>query len=479
VKVRDATPTSRVMMVAIMVSMVAFLDGSVVNLALPAIRRDLGGGLSAQQWVVDAYLLAMGALILPGGSISDLFGRVPILRFGLAAFGAGSVLAATAPSPAILITARAIQGVGAAFLVPGSLALINSAFDRVDQPAAIGSWTAWTGIAFALGPLLGGSAVEFLSWRWIYVLSAVPMVVGFALTFWLCPMPGPPAHPRVDLPGAGLSAVGLSASVYALIESQQRGWADPLISGSAVLGVAALLGFVARERRTPDPMVPLGLFAIRNFAGANLATAFIYGALNLSTLVISLYTQEVAGYSAIAAGLATLPIPIMSFLFARRVGSLEGRKGPWLFLVSGPALAGVGLLLIGPSGGEFNVITELLPGMCLLSAGLVVTITPLTSVALSSVEPARSGIASAINNAVSRLASLISVACLGLIAAGTLTDASFVRLLQVCALLFFAGAVICGVTVTRPAVSAEPVGCEVAALCRDRPGVQPALASSG
>jgi MFS family permease len=181
VKVRDATPTSRVMMVAIMVSMVAFLDGSVVNLALPAIRRDLGGGLSAQQWVVDAYLLAMGALILPGGSISDLFGRVPILRFGLAAFGAGSVLAATAPSPAILITARAIQGVGAAFLVPGSLALINSAFDRADQPAAIGSWTAWTGIAFALGPLLGGSAVEFLSWRWIYVLSAAPMVVGFAL----------------------------------------------------------------------------------------------------------------------------------------------------------------------------------------------------------------------------------------------------------------------------------------------------------
>lgn len=154
-RVREATPTSRVMMVAIMVSMVAFLDGSVVNLALPAIRRDLGGGLSAQQWVVDAYLLAMGALILPGGSISDLFGRVPILRFGLAAFGAGSVLAATAPSPAILITARAIQGVGAAFLVPGSLALINSAFDRADQPAAIGSWTAWTGIAFALGPLLG------------------------------------------------------------------------------------------------------------------------------------------------------------------------------------------------------------------------------------------------------------------------------------------------------------------------------------
>ena len=478
-KVRDAAPTSRVMVVAIMVSMVAFLDGSVVNLALPAIQRDLGGGLSLQQWVVDGYLLAMGAMILPGGSISDLFGRVPVLRFGLAAFGAGSVLAATAASPVMLVTARVLQGLGAAFLVPGSLALINSAFNRAEQPAAIGSWTAWTGTAFALGPLLGGLAVDFLSWRWIYVLSAIPMVIGFALTFWLCPMPGPSEHARVDFAGAGLSAVGFSTTVYALIESQQRGWVDPVVFGSMVLGVAALLAFVAWERRTPYPMVPLGLFANRNFAGANLATAFIYGALNLGTLVISLYTQEVAGYSAIAAGLATLPIPIMSFLFARHVGSLAARVGPWIFLVTGPGLAGIGLLLIGPFEDGFNVITQLLPGMMLLGIGLVATVTPLISVALSSVEPARSGIASAINNAVSRLAALISVACMGLIAAGTLTDASFVRLVQVSAMLFFFGAVICGVTVTRPSVSAETVACEVAALCRDRPGVQPALVSTG
>jgi predicted MFS family arabinose efflux permease len=421
----------------------------------------------------------MGALILPGGSLSDLLGRVPVLRFGLAAFGAGSVLAATAFSPAMLVTARVVQGLGAAFLVPGSLALINSSFNRSDQPAAIGSWTAWTGIAFALGPLLGGLAVDFLSWRWIYVLSATPMVVGFVLTFWLCPIPGPPEHPRVDFAGAGLSAVGLSATVFALIESQQRGWVDPLVFGSTVLGVSALLAFVAWERRTADAMVPLGLFTIRNFVGANLATVFIFGALNLSTLVISLYTQEVAGYSAIAAGLATLPIPIMSFLFARHVGSLAGRVGPRIFLVGGPALAGVGLWLIGPSAGGFKVVTQLLPGMTLLAVGLVATVTPLTSVALSTVEPARSGIASAINNAVSRLASLIAVACMGLIAGGTLSDASFVRLLQVSAMLFFLGAVTCGVMITRPAVSSERVACEVAALCRDRPGVQPALASSG
>ena len=283
-KVRDVAPTRRVMVVAITVSMVAFLDSTVVNVALPATRRDLGGGLSLQQWVVGGYLLALAATILPGGSISDLFGRVPVMRFGLAAFGAGSVLAATAAWPAMLITGRVIQGLGGAFLVPGSLALINSAFDRADRPAAIGSWIAWTGTAFALGPLLGGLAVDFLSWRWIYVLSAIPMVIGFALTFWLCPIPGPSERARVDVAGAALSAAGLAATVYALIESQRRGWVDPLVTASMVLGVAVLLAFVAWERRAPHPMVPLGLFTIRNFAGANLATAFVYGGITLGLL---------------------------------------------------------------------------------------------------------------------------------------------------------------------------------------------------
>src|ERR1700754_3514269 len=198
VKIRDASPTSRVMVVAIMVSMVAFLDSTVVNLALPATTRDLGGGMGLQQWVVDGYLLALGAMILPGGSISDLFGRVPVMRFGLVAFGVGSVLAAAAPSPTILVAARVVQGLGAAFLVPGSLAMINAVFDRAHQPAAIGAWTAWTGTAFALGPLLGGLAVDLLSWRWIYALSAVPMAIGFALTYWMCPMPGPSEPDRVD-----------------------------------------------------------------------------------------------------------------------------------------------------------------------------------------------------------------------------------------------------------------------------------------
>jgi MFS family permease len=289
------------MVVAITVSMVPFLDGTMVNLALPATERDLGGGLSLQQWVVDGYLLALAAMILPGGSISDLFGRVPVLRFGLTAFGTGSVLAASATSPAMLITARVIQGLGGALLVPGSLAMINSAFDHARRPGAIGCWTAWTGTAFALGPVLGGLAVDFLSWRWIYVLSAIPMVIGFALTFWLCPIPGPAERARVDVPGAALSAAGLSATVYALIESQRRGWVDPFVTASMVFGGAALLAFVVWERRTSRPMLPLALFTVRNFAGANLATAFVYGALMLGSLAIALYLQEVVGCSATVA----------------------------------------------------------------------------------------------------------------------------------------------------------------------------------
>jgi EmrB/QacA subfamily drug resistance transporter len=454
-KVRDVAPTSRVMVVAIVVSMVAFLEGTVVNLALPAMERDLGGGLALQQWVVDGYFLALAATILPGGSISDLFGRVRVMRFGLAAFGTGSVLAASAVSPAMLIIARLVQGLGGAFLVPGSLALINSAFDRADRPAAIGSWTAWTGTAFALGPVLGGLAVDFLNWRWIYVLSAIPVVIGFTLTYWLRPMPWPAKRPRVDLAGAALSAAGLAATVYALIESQRRGWSDPLVIASVVVGIATLLAFVAWERRAPHPILPLGMFTIRNFAGANLASAFVYGGLAMGSIATALYLQEVAGYPAIVAGLITLPTPVMSLLFARRIGIAAARIGPRIFLLLGPVLAGVGYLFIRPTAHGFNLFTQLLPGRILLATGLVLTITPLTALNLSSVELAHSGIAAAIQNAVGRFSALIAVGCVGLIAAGTLTDASFVRLLRVGAVLFFIGAVISGLTITNRAVPAE------------------------
>ena len=460
---RDVAPTTRVMVVAILVSMVAFLDGTVVNLALPATERDIGGGMCLQQWVVDGYLLAVAAMVLPGGAISDRLGRIPVMRFGLLAFAAGSVLAATADTPGMLIAGRLVQGLGGAFLVPGSLALINSAFDRADRPAAIGSWTAWTGTALALGPVLGGLAVDFLSWRWIYILSVIPMAIGFALTYWLHPMPRPCGRARVDVVGAALSAVGLAATVYALIESGRHGWDDTLIKAALVVGVAILLAFVAWQRRAPYPMVPLGMFSSRSFVGANLVTAFVYGGITLGSLAMALYLQEVVGYSATASGLITLPTPVMSMLFARRVGGLAARIGPRTFLMTGPVLGALGLLLIRPITHGFDIAIGVMPGRIVLAIGMVLAVTPLTAVYLSSVDAAHSGIAAAIQNAMGRTSALIAVACVGLIATGTLTDLSFTRLLQVSAALFFFAAVIAGLTVRNPSTPAEPVADKVAA----------------
>jgi MFS family permease len=309
--------------------------------------------------------------------------------------------------------------------------------------------------------VLGGLAVDFLSWRWIYILLAIPIVIGFALTFWLPPMPGPAERARVDVAGVALSAAGLSATVYALIESQRLGWASPLVATLLVVGVVALLAFVAWERRAPHPMVPLQSFAMRNFAGANLATAFVYGGLTLGSIATALYLQEVAGYRALAAGLITLPTPIVSLLFARRVGNAAARTGPRAFLVAGPVLAGVGLLLICPYAHDFDFATHLLPGRLVLAAGLVLTITPLTSVILISVEPAHSAIAAAIQNAVGRTSALTAVACAGLIAAGPMSDVSFARLLQVAAALYFLGAVVGGVAIANPAAPAEAVAAKL------------------
>lgn len=449
-------PTARVMTVAVMVSMVVFLDGTVVNLALPATTRDIGGGMCTQQWVVDGYLLAAAAMVLPGGAISDLFGRIPVMRFGLTAFGLGSALAATAGTPSMLIAGRLVQGLGGAFLVPGSLALINSTFAPGDRAAAIGAWTAWTGTAFAVGPLVGGLAVDFLGWRWIYVLSAVPMAVGFALTYWLRGIPGPSGRAHLDIVGAALSALGLTATVYALIEQGRRGWADSLVRAALIVGVGALLAFVAWQRRAPHPMVPTSLFAARNFAGANLVTAFVYGGITMGSLAIALYLQEVAGYSATASGLITLPSPILSLLFARRVGGMAAWLGPRVFLMAGPALAGLGLLLIRPTTHGLHVATDVLPGRIVVAVGMVLAVTPLTVVNLSAVKSAHSGIAAAIQNATGRTSALIAVACVGVITANRLTDASFARLMAVSAGLFFVGAVVGGLGIKNGSAHVEP-----------------------
>jgi EmrB/QacA subfamily drug resistance transporter len=458
----------RVLVVAILASFVAFVDGSVVNLALPAIARDLHGGLALQQWIVDSYLLTLGALILVAGSISDVFGRVPVLRWGLIVFGAGSVLAAVAPSGLVLVIARLIQGVGAAFLVPSSLALINSSFGEDEQPRAIGIWSAWTGTAFVLGPLLGGLAVDLLNWRWIFILSAVPVVATSAMSLGLTVAEPDAGGARVDVLGAVLAAVGLSGTVYALIELQRLGLSNPAVAISLAAGVVSLAAFVWWQFHAAHPMLPMQLFGIRNFGVGNLATAFVYAGVSIGTMIVSLFLQEVAGFSATEAGIATLPLPILSFLLAARVGGLAAKFGPRLFMAAGPLLAGAGFVLMRPDGAHFDFWLQLLPGLLLFGLGLTLTVTPLTSAVLAAVEPWQSGIGSAINNAVSRIAGLIAVALAGVIAGGALDYDSFRRLAVATAGLFAVGGVVAAIGIRNPAKPAEPVAADAIAQCSDR-----------
>ena len=432
--------------VAVLASFVAFLDGSVVNLALPAISADLAhtglSGLALQQWVVDGYLLGLGALILVAGAVSDQFGRLNVLRVGLAVFAVASVLCAVAPTGWVLVAARCLQGIGAAFLVPSSLAMINARFTGPAQARAIGTWTAWTGTAFVVGPPLGGLLVDSLSWRWVFGINIVPLAVTLYLTTKLVSEGrseatregelqegvGPKRWGRIDFVGATLCAVGLSAAVFALIEQQRLGLSHPAVAGGLAVGLACLVAFPFWERRAPNPMMPLHLFTVRNFAVGNLATVFLYAAVSLGMLLVALFLQESVGLSATQAGLATLPLPVLSFFLARPFGTLAGLHGPRVYMAVGPLIAAVGFLLLAfsnPAGSApFDFWTQMLPGLVVFGVGLSVTVSPLTAAVLAAVDPAQSGIGSAVNNAVSRIAGLIAVAFTGVII-GAAGDSAF------------------------------------------------------
>ena len=434
-----------VLTVAVLASFVAFLDGSIVTVALPAIAGELGGDLTLQQWVVDAYLLTLGSLMLVAGSLSDTFGRVRVLRAGLVAFAATSVLAALAPDPGLLVAARALQGVAAALLVPSSLALITSTFSGPAQGRAIGSWTAWTGVAFLVGPLTGGALVDTVGWRWVFAVVVLPVAETLVL---MTRLPGdahrgtPDSPARVDVVGAVLAAVGLAGPVFALIEGQRVGFGTGFVLVPLVVGVAALVGFVAWERRAPQPMMPLDLFRTRAFTVGNLATVGIYAALSLGTLTIPLVVQELAGLPATLAGLVTLPTTIVSLLFSTLFGTLAAKHGPRLFMTTGPLITASGFLWMLLVRDPIDVWWQIVPGVVLFGFGLAVTVAPLTSTVLSQIPPARSGIASAVNNAVSRVAGLVAVAFLGVIAGGALTVDGFHRVVVVVAVLLAASALV-------------------------------------
>lgn len=461
--------------VAILASFVAFLDGSVVNLALPAINRDFGGGLALQQWVIDGYLLTLGALILVAGAISDAFGRLVVLRMGLAVFAVSSVLCALAPSGGVLVAARCLQGVGAAFLVPSSLAMINARFSGAEQAKAIGTWTAWTGTAFVVGPLLGGVLVDALNWRWIFGVNIVPLAVTLFLTARLSGDEfASERRARIDVVGAVLTAAGLTGAVYALIEQQRLGLSNPAVLAGLVVGLICLAAFPLWERRAPNPMMPLHIFAARNFAVGNLATVFFYAAVSLGTLLVALFLQETAGMSATEAGIATLPIPVLSFVLARRFGTLAGRHGPRLYMAVGPLVAAAGYLLMASAAEPFNFWTQLLPGLVVFGLGLSMTVSPLTAAILAAVDPAQSGIGSAINNAISRIAGLIAIAFMSVIVGGAIHFDGFRRGSLVVAALFAVAGLIAWAGIRNDQCDYRRVSARTAAQFHDRVTPPPA-----
>jgi EmrB/QacA subfamily drug resistance transporter len=403
-----------ILVACILGSGIVFLDGTVVNVALPAIQADLGGSLASQQWVVEGYLLTLGSLLLVGGSLDDLFERRTVFAVGVVAFGVTSLICAVAPSVGVLIGARMLQGVAGALLVPSTLAIIVATFPESERGAAIGTWTAWTGISTVVGPLAGGALIDGASWRFVFLLNVPVVLVTLVLTFKAIPhtesqQPGA----RVDFLGATLCAVGLGGVVFALIEQSRLGWSDPLVAGAAIAGVVALVAFIAWERRAPNPMLPLGLFRSRNFAVGNLATLTLYAGLGGGLFFVGLFLQQVAGYSATAAGAAFLPLTALMFVLARRWGALADRYGPRLFMGIGPIVAGVGLLLMLRIDAGADYVSQVLPALVVFALGLSITVAPLTSTVLGSVDESHAGIASGANNATARIAGLLAIAVLG------------------------------------------------------------------
>jgi EmrB/QacA subfamily drug resistance transporter len=402
------------LLAAIMGSFVAGLDATAVNVALPAIRADLGGGLAGQQWVSNAYLLALGSLILVGGSLGDVFGERRVFSIGVAGFGLVSLLCALAPSIEILIACRALQGAFGALLTPSALAVIISTFSTEERGAAIGSWTAWAGIATVVGPLAGGFLVDAVSWRLIFAVN-VPFVVA-TLVLVSIAVPARPrgaVRTRVDWLGAALTFLGLAGPVLALIREPVVGWGSSQVWGPGLGGAVLLALFLVHERRTPAPMLPLGLFRRRNFAVGNVQTFAMYGGLGITFFLLVLFLQEVAGYTALHAGFALMPSTIVMFTLSRRMGKLADRFGPRLFMGLGPLLAAAGLALMQRLGPRVNYFTELLPALLVFSVGLASTVAPLTAAVLSDADESNAGIASGVNNAIARIASLLAIAAVG------------------------------------------------------------------
>jgi EmrB/QacA subfamily drug resistance transporter len=406
-----------VLLAAVLASGMAFLDGTIVNVALPHIGADLGADVAGLQWTVNGYLLTLAAFVLLGGALGDRYGRKRIFVLGVVWFTVASVLCGIAPDIEMLIGARFLQGAGSALLTPGSLALIQASFHPDDRGKAIGMWSGLAGVSTALGPFLGGWLIDSFSWRWAFLINVpLALIVLLATAKWVPESRDPGMARHFDALGAVLCALGLAGVTYALIEAPARGWGALSVIGAAVVGVAASVVFVLVQRRRGEAaMVPPSLFGSRPFTVLNIYTLAVYAALSGQGFFFAVQLQNVAGYSALATGLATLPMTVLMLLFSARSGALAARIGPRIQLTVGPIVAAAGLLLLRGVGADANYLTDVLPGVLLFGVGLTALVAPLTAAVLAAVVDRHAGLASGVNNAAARAGALLAIAALPLL----------------------------------------------------------------